>query len=235
MPKETEEAINKVLLACGAKYKLQKGLGMTEITSAATATYPSINEIGSVGIPLVKMICKIVDPDTHNEKEYLEEGEICIAGPTVMKGYYNNSRATDELIKQHEDGLRWVHTGDLGFINEDGVIFVTGRIKRIIMTKGKDVQLTKMFPDRIEKTIYTHKSVELCCVIGIADQERINYPKAFIVLKDKVDIDKTKNEILKACHQNLPGYMVPEEIVVVDNLPRTSRGKIDYRTLDQET
>ena len=236
MPKETEEAVNKRLLSCGARQKLQKGLGMTETTSAATATYEEINEMGSVGIPLVKMICKIVDPNNHKEMKYLEEGEICIAGPTVMLGYYDNPEATDEMIKVHDDGIHWVHTGDLGYINENGVVFVTGRIKRIIMTKGVDGQVTKLFPDRIEKVINADSAVELCCVIGIPDEKRINYPKAIVVLKDGVSKgDDAKKSILKKCRLSLPDYMVPYEIEFRDELPRTSRGKVDYRVLEQET
>ena len=123
MPEETEQLVNEILYKCGAKLKLQKGLGMTEITSAATATYEEINEPGSVGIPLIKTVCKIVDLNSNRKLKYFEEGELCINGPTVMQGYYNNSQATDELIKSHEDGKRWVHTGDLGYINYDGVFF----------------------------------------------------------------------------------------------------------------
>ena len=104
-----------------------------------------------------------------------------------MQGYYNNPEATNDLIRKHKDGRRWIHTGDLGYINEDGVIFVTGRIKRIVMTRGEDGQVTKFFPDRIERKINSDPSVELCCVIGVPDESRINYPKAIIVLKDNAE------------------------------------------------
>ena len=102
------------------------------------------------------------------------------------------------------------------------------------MTKGEDGQVTKMFPDRIEKVIYSHPAVELCCVVGITNPERINYPKAYIVLKAGNNGDVIKNEILKISRQNLPSYMVPEEIEFLTDLPRTSRGKIDYRALEQK-
>ena len=150
-----------------------------------------------------------------------------------MMGYYNNQQATDEIIKCNLQGERWLHTGDVGYITEDGVVYVTGRIKRIIMTKGRDEQVTKLFPDRIEKAIYSNKNVDLCCVIGVQDQKRINYPKAFVVLKDKLE-KNAKEEIVKACKQQLPEYMVPEEIEFVDDLPRTPRGKIDYRSLENK-
>ena len=102
------------------------------------------------------------------------------------------------------------------------------------MTRGNDGNPTKMFPDRIENVIYSHKDVDLCCVIGIADKERINYPRAYVVIKGKADKETVKHEILNICKQKLPIYMIPEEIVFVDNLPRTSRGKIDYRALEEQ-
>ena len=236
MTDEIEKAVNAVLQKCGCKYSLKKGLGMTEATSAASATFDSVNNMESVGIPFPKMVIKTVDVDTGKEKTYGEEGEICISGPTLMKGYYNNLQATNEIIKIHEDGKRWIHTGDLGYINEDGVIFVTGRIKRIIMTKGKDGQVTKMFPDRIEKAIYTNSAVELCCVVGIPDENRINYPKAIVVLKQGwLENETTKRSILNTCTASLPEYMVPNEIEFRNELPRTARGKVDYRKIEQQS
>lgn len=193
MPKDKEEKVNEVLASCGAKVKLQKGLGMTELTSAATATFENVNatSTGIVGIPLAKMIVKAVDVDDGAEKTYGEEGELCITGPTVMLGYYHNKSATDDLIKTDDDGVRWIHTDD---------------------------------------------SVGLCCVVGVPDEQRINVPKAYIVLTPGFDkTEETKQKIIQNCKKMLPGYMVPEEIEFRDSLPRTPRGKIDYRALENET
>ncbi len=235
MTNDVEMAVNTILKKCGCKYTLKKGLGMTEVTSAASATFDSVNDTESVGIPFPKMNIKTIDIETGDEKPYGEEGEICISGPTLMLGYYKNVEATEELIKLHDNKKRWIHTGDLGYINEDGVIFVTGRIKRIIMTKGNDGQVTKLFPDRIEKAIYSNPAVELCCVVGIPHEARINYPKAFIVLKDgSPKNEDIKQSILSRCNELLPDYMIPEEIEFRTDLPRTSRGKVDYRALEQE-
>ncbi len=231
MAAENEQAVNDLLLSRGSQSILHKGIGSTEMTSASTATYDDCNPPGSVGIPFVRVNVKIVEPGTLEELKYDQEGEVCFSGPTMMMGYYNNPEATDEIVKIHPDGERWLHTGDLGYINEDGVIFITGRIKRIHITRDKNGQGTKMFPDRIEKAIYTHPEVELCCVIGVPDEERVNYPKAFVVLKNK-NKDYTE-EILDICSNMLPEYMVPVEVEFVDDLPRTSVGKIDYRTLEK--
>ena len=234
MAAETEQALNALILSRGAENKLGKGLGSTEMVSSATLTVPNCNLPGSVGIPFVKVNCKIVEPDTTEELTYGQIGEICFTGPTLMMGYYNNPEATDAIVKYHTDGQRWLHTGDLGYLDENGVLFVTGRIKRILMTKGKDGNITKIFPDRIEKAIYQHPAVELCCVVGIPDEERINYPKAFVVTKAGVIKDNAlTNELLRLCQDKLPGYMVPDEIEYRDDLPRTPRGKIDYRALEE--
>lgn len=233
MSADAENAVNELIISRGAQNRLCKGLGSTEMVCAATVTYNDSNLPGSVGIPLVKVNCKTVDIESGEELHYGEEGEICFSGPTMMLGYYQNPSATSDMIQVQPDGKRWLHTGDLGFINDDGVLFVTGRIKRILITKGQDGQPTKMFPDRIEKSIYLHPAVELCCVIGIPDKVRINYPKAFVVLKTGEKNETMKNEIIKVCRKNLPDYMVPEEIEFLTDLPRTARGKINYRALEE--
>ena len=235
MSEKVEESVNNLLISRGAKYKLAKGLGSTEMVSAATASYQECNLLGSVGIPLVKVNCKIVTPETEEELSCNREGEICFSGPQLMIGYYNNQTATDDIIKIHEDGERWLHTGDLGYLNDDGVLFVSGRIKRIIMTKGKDGIATKMFPDRIEKVVMEHPAIELCCAVGVADEARINYARVFAVLGEGyADSKAVTEEVLTLCHEKLPEYMVPEEIVYRKDLPRTDRGKVDYRALEQK-
>ena len=234
MSVETESAVNSVMKEFQAGAFLCKGLGATELVSAATMTGIGYNAPGSAGIPLVNVNCKIIDPETMEELSYGEEGEICFSGVSLMIGYYHNEEATNDVIRIHQDGKRWLHTGDVGYVDENGLVFVTGRIKRIVMTKGSDEQVTKFFPDRIEKAVSQHPAVELCCVIGVPDTKRINYPKAFVVCKSKSDEKASvKKEIQEICRQSLPEYMVPEEIEFIDDLPRTARGKIDYRVLEQ--
>jgi long-chain acyl-CoA synthetase len=205
------------------------------MVGGATVSYVGCNPPDSVGIPMAKTDCKIVAPGTTDELTYYQEGEICFSGDTMMIGYYNKEEATRDIIKLHSDGKKWLHTGDLGHLDKDGILYVTGRIKRIIMTKGNDGQVTKMFPDRIEKAIHSDESVEICCVVGIPDEARINYPKAIVVLKKGYSADEnTKQKIIESCRAFLAEYMVPDEIEFRDDLPRTPRGKVDYRALEKE-
>ena len=230
-----ENTVNELLHSCGVKTKLGTGLGATETVSAATCAVGDTIISGGVGAPFPQINCKIVEPGTQNELPYLQEGEICFSGDTIMLGYYNNKVATDNIIKIHSDNLRWLHTGDLGYMNRDGILFVTGRIKRLIMTRDEDSQVTKIFPDRVEKVILSHPAIELCCVVGIPDDKRINYAKAIVLLKSKyVESEQVTKQILTLCRESLPAYMVPHSVEYRSTLPRTQRGKVDYRALEKE-
>ncbi len=232
--RKKEQEINQFLHDRGVKDALIKGLGCTEMVSCATISYGECNRIGSVGTPLPKCNCKIVEPGTETEVGYDQEGELCFTGVSLMIGYYEKQEATNEVIKVHADGQRWLHTGDLGYMTEDGLIYVSGRIKRIILTRGSDGIATKMFPDRIEKAILRHPAVGLCCVIGVPDEVRIHYPKAFVVLENGYEAsDQLKAEILNIGREALPDYMVPETVEFCAELPLTERGKVDFRALEQ--
>lgn len=230
-----EMKLNELFERCGAKTKLYNCMGSTEMMAGATIIYDECYKRGSVGIPMVKVDCKIVEPESDIELSYGIEGEICFSGATLMSGYFNNISATNDVIKLHQDNKRWLHTGDIGYMDEDGVLFITGRIKRIIMTKGEDGNITKLFPDRIEKAIGAHPAVECCCAVGVPDEKRIHIPAAYVVLKpDHPQRDRMETEIMDLCRDSLPAYMAPERIEFCDSLPRTSRGKIDYRALEEQ-
>lgn len=231
---ETEQKINEYIQRHGSEITLCKGLGSTELVCAATATYQHCNVVGSVGVPLVQVDCVILDVDTGLECKYGQSGEICFTGETLMQGYYENSKETDEVIQVHKDGKRWLHTGDLGYMDENGVLFLVGRMKRILITKDKNGTMTKLFPSRIEKEILCHPAVGTCCAIAIPHTERVNVAAAYIVLnRDDYDKEQTVKEVMELCKRQLPDYMLPEFIEVINELPRTDRGKVDYRKLEE--
>lgn len=218
-----EEKINSYLRMHGCKYELVKGYGMTEVSSSACTTKNGFNKPGSVGFPLVKMIISIFEPQTENELKYNQEGEICFTGPNVMIGYYNNQEATKMVLRRHKDGNIWVHSGDIGYMDEDGFLYVIDRIKRLIhLSNGY-----KLLPSKIERCILNLDEVEACAVIG--HQYNIDYKaRAYVIRKTNV----TESEIMSYCKKQLPSEIIPEDIVFIEKLPLTPVGKIDYKKLE---
>lgn len=232
MDPELEKEANRFLREHGCSYQVTKGYGMTEVCAGVTGTLDANNELGSVGVPFVKSTVAIFDPETGEELPYNQEGEVCICGPNVMLGYYQNERATNEIIRLHKDGQRWVHSGDIGYMNERGSLFILDRMKRMIVRYDG----FKVFPSLIEKTVAQHAAVEQCCVVGVADAEHSQgfLPVAFVVLKEhNRKQNHLESELEELCARELPEYAQPVKWYFYDNLPVTPIGKIDYRTLEK--
>ena len=225
-----EERINEFLHKHGAKVNIAKGYGMTESVAATCYTFPGTNEPGSIGIPMVGNTYQICDPETHEPLPIGEEGEICVQGPTVMMGYLNNQEETDKVLITHSDGTKWLHTGDIGYIAKNGIVYYTQRLKRMIIVSGFNV-----YPSVIEETISKHEAVAKVCVIGIPHPYKMHVPKAFVVLKEGYkEGAKVKREIRDLCKEHLPVYSVPKDIEFREELPKTLYNKIDYKKLEQE-
>ena len=172
----------------------------------------------------------ICNPETLEELPFGEEGEICVNGPTVMMGYLNNKEETDNVLKKHSDGKIWLHTGDLGYISPDGIIYFTGRLKRMIISSGFNV-----YPNIIEEVIEKHEAVAKCCVVGIPHKYKMKVAKAFIVLENgKKPTPQIKREIIDLCKKNLAAYSLPKEYEFRDSLPKTLYNKINYKELEKE-
>lgn len=232
---ELEQSLNSFLNSHGSAAKILNGYGMTEVAAAAADSVRAIKS-GTVGIPYVKNVFKAVKPDSTEELPYNEVGEICIHSPSLMLGYYNNEQATNELVKVHADGKKWVHTGDLGYIDEDGFITITGRIRRIILTSYTEIP-SKIFPDRIEKVLMQHSAVFQCCVVSEPHPQYKAVTRAHIVLKPeyKGQEDILEKEINDLCHKNLPDYSCPFSYCFRQSLPLTAVGKVDWRKLEEES
>lgn len=225
-----EMKINKWLHEHGAKVNIAKGYGMTESVAATCYTFPGTNEPGSIGIPMVGNRYKICDPETGKEVPLGTEGEICVNGPTVMMGYLNQPEETDNVLRRHDDGEIWLHTGDIGYISLNGIVYYTQRIKRMIIVSGFNV-----YPSQIENTIAKHPAVDKVCVIGIPHPYKMHVPKAFVVLKKGTqNTAKVKAEIKSLCRKELSVYSMPKDFEFRDDLPKTLYGKIDYRTIEKE-
>ncbi|HAB66400.1 MAG TPA: AMP-dependent synthetase [Firmicutes bacterium] len=227
---EKNKKVNEFLKQHNCNEHILQGYGMTETTGPAVVGVLGSDKLGSVGIPLPGNKVKIIDVDSKEEKKIGEIGEICISGPVVMSRYLDNKEETNNLIHIYEDGQRWVHTGDLGYMDEDGVLFFVQRLKRMLIVSGYNV-----YPSYIEEVILKHPKVEICGVIGIPHPYKVQVPKAFIVPKKGIEVTgELLNEIKEYCNKNLAKYMIPKEFVFRDSLPKTIIGKVNYRELEKE-
>ena len=228
---EKNRAVNKFLKTHNCHHNIVQGYGMTESSGGFIfAGLGSSDVLGSVGIPLIGNDMKIVDIDTGKELGPNKTGEIMLSGPAIMKGYLNNEKETNEVLEKDEKGNIWVHTGDAGYINEDGVLFFKQRIKRMLIVSGYNV-----YPSHIEEILLESGLVKECCVIGVPHPYKVQVPKAYIVLKEGVEESAvTEREIRKYCEKNLARYSLPKEYVFRKSLPKTMIGKVSYKELEKE-
>ena len=225
---EAENRLNDMLASLGSSAKVIKGFGMTELCSTAVTCTPNHNPVGSVGFPLPLNEVRILSIEDNTPLPSGETGQICIAGPSLMRGYLNNKEATDEAIFMM-DGKRWMRTGDAGHLDEEGNLFVTGRIKRMFMRAQ-----AKIYPEIIEAVVSGSDGIKECAVIGrrIGDNEA--EPVAFAVAETKtVSEERIAEKILLNCKHVLAPHIVPTEIIFIDFLPVTPAGKVDYRALEE--
>ena len=235
-----EEKTNKFLHKHACSYDVVKGYGMTEVSAAVAAcTSNETNSLGSVGIPFSHTVISIFDPETGKELGYNEQGEVCITGPNTMLGYFNNQEETDYILRKHEDGKIWVHSGDLGYMNEDGLLFIIDRIKRIIVRHDG----FKVFPTQIEDVLNRINIVSSSQVVGVLDRDYAQgkLPVASVILKgvDAFSLSSEDKEKIKAYLKNivfkkLPEYAWPIDFDFRNEFPLTPIGKVDYKALEKE-
>ncbi len=208
-----------------------KGYGLTETAAAVTMETVEAHQAGSVGIPLANCNIKVVDPESHEELTYGTPGEVYVSTPGMMLGYYQDQQATDEVI-EIMNGEKWLHTGDIGMISKDGLLTITGRIKRIIVCK-EGLIYHKVFPLLIEDQLSKLPGVKEISIVGRPDDQVGNLLVAFIVTDNKESKEQAVDALKDYCSSNLQSYERPVEYIVVDSLPRTLIGKVDYRALEE--
>lgn len=230
-----EDKLNGFLHGCGCRYPLSQGYGMSEVSAAACCNFNNVHKNGSVGIPLLKTTVSVFRPDSFEELGYDEMGEICITGPTMMLGYLNNPEETARVMRRHPDGTVWIHSGDLGYLDADGFVYIKGRMKRIIIRHDGH----KVFPTQLEGIIGGCGKVEACAVVAVRDRERAQgkLPMAFVKLRDSIPRERfqaIRDEILALCNAQLPLKDRLYDLAFVPELPHTAVGKIDYRRLEDD-
>ena len=227
---ELKKKFDKFLYDHNAKIQIREGFGTTECVTASCLTPPHMAKEGSIGLPFPDTYYKIVEPGTDKEVPYGTEGEILIAGPTVMMEYIGHPEETAQTLRKHDDGLTWIYTGDLGTMDNEGFIYFRGRAKRMIITSGYNV-----YPGQLENIIDAHEFVHMSCVIGVPDPYKMQKVKAFVMLKPGIPAnDDTKEAILAYCRKNIAKYAMPYDIEFRAELPKTLVGKVAYRKLEEE-
>ncbi|HIT58661.1 MAG TPA: AMP-binding protein [Candidatus Faeciplasma pullistercoris] len=225
-----KKKFDKFLKDHNASIVIREGYGTTECVTASCLTPAHLYKEGSIGQPFPDTYYKIVDVGTNIEIPYGKEGEICISGPTVMKGYLDQPEETANTLRLHGDGRIWLHTGDLGSMDDEGFIYFKQRIKRMIVTSGYNV-----YPSQIENILDNYEAIQMSCVIGVPDEYKMQRVKAFVMLKPGYEpTEETKQAIIAYCKKNIAKYAMPYDIEFRDSLPKTLVGKVAYRKLEEE-
>ena len=230
--KELEQSFNDFLALHGSKAKYMTGYGMSEFSSVVTLNLDKAYKKGSLGIPLVNTNIKIIDPDSGEELQYRETGEMCFCSPTSMLAYYRNKTASDSIMERDQHGNTWIHTGDLGYVDEEGFVFLVGRIKRIYTALDNNEVACKIFPQRIEDLLLGCAGVKDCAAVVRPDVKRRYVPVAFVTFEPSHSSD-VLNALYDASNEGLPEHMQPEKIIVLNSMPMTPSGKIDYKALEK--
>ena len=227
---ELKKRFDAFLTEHHAPITVREGYGTTECVTASCLTPIHKQKEGSIGIPFPDTFYKIVKPGTEEEVPYGDEGEICLAGPTVMLEYINQPGETADTRRVHADGLTWIHTGDLGVMDEEGFIYFRQRIKRMIVTNGYNV-----YPSQMENVLDGNEYVQMSCVIGVPDPIKVQKVKAFVVLKKGYSPNENvKSAIMEYCKKHIAKYALPYDIEFREDLPKTLVGKVAYRVLEEE-
>ncbi|MDO4741785.1 MAG: class I adenylate-forming enzyme family protein [Candidatus Saccharibacteria bacterium] len=230
LTKTLRDKVNNYLYSHGSSAKIRVGYGLTEGSGAVCLSPENVFADGIIGAPLPDTYFKIIKPDTFKTQPVGEDGEICISGPLVMMGYLNDDAETARAIQVHHDGRAWLHTGDIGHLGEDGLIYFGQRLKRMIISSGYNI-----YPTHLESIINSHEAVLTSIVIGIDHHYKGQVPKAFIVLKSGYRPGKRiEREIRELLERNVPVYALPASYEFRDKLPTTLVGKVAFKKLENE-
>ncbi|MEM2086600.1 MAG: long-chain fatty acid--CoA ligase [Archaeoglobaceae archaeon] len=211
---------------------LVEGYGLSEASPVTHTTFGPpfrARKIGSIGPPIPNTYAGVIDPSTLEFLPLGKEGELVISGPQVMKGYWNRPKETEEVFF-YADGMKWLRTGDIAKIDEDGYFYIVDRLKDIIKYKGHSV-----YPREIEDVIYEHPAVQEVCVVGIPDPEAGENIKAFVVLKQEYRGKITEKELIEWCKERLATYKYPRIVEFREELPKSAAGKYLRRLLREES
>ncbi|WP_202320299.1 long-chain fatty acid--CoA ligase [Archaeoglobus neptunius] len=222
MPKAVAE---KLYQLTGIRY--MEGYGLTETISQTHLNPPHNPKLQCLGIPDFGVDALVIDVETGKPLPPNEQGEIVISGPEVFKGYWNKPEETEKAFIEIE-GRKYLRTGDLGYMDEDGYFFIVDRIKRMINRSG-----FKVWPTEVEAVLYRHPAVKEVCVIGVPDERVVEEVKAFIVLKPEYEGKVRESDIIEWAKKEMAAYKYPRIVEFVKELPKSGAGKILWRLLQE--
>ena len=222
MPKAVAQALEKLL---GLKYG--EGYGMSETMAATHGNPPDRPKEQCLGMPLFDVDARVVDPDTLQELPQGQTGEIIVHGPQVMLGYWNKPDATAQAFVTL-DGKRFLRTGDLAYVDEEGYFFFVDRLKRMINAAG-----FKVWPAEVEALLYQHPAIQEACVIAAQDPRRGETVKAVVVLKPAFEGQVTEQQIADWAHEHMAAYKAPRIVQFARTLPKSGTGKVMWRQLQE--
>lgn len=201
--------------------------GLTETAAFILGNPVERGKRQCLGIASFGVDARIVNPGTLEESPQGETGEIILHGPQVMREYWRNPEATENTFLERA-GKRFLRTGDLGYMDEEGYFFMVDRLKRMINASG-----FKVWPAEVESIMYGHPDIHEACVIGVPDTKRGETAKALVVLKPSASTALTGDDIIAWCKQNMAAYKVPTAVEIIDELPKSGTGKINWRQLQE--
>jgi long-chain acyl-CoA synthetase len=230
LPEPVRLGFEALVASRGGTVKLLEGYGLTEAVTGIIGMPINESRPGSIGIPFPDMLVAIFPPGELDEAPVGEEGEICVSGPPVMLGYLDDADATAAALQVHPDGRTWLHTGDIGRMDEDGFFYFTSRLKRMIKSSGFNV-----FPSQVESALHEHPAVAEVCVIGVPDAKQGERVVAVVVpAEGAAPGDDLATELIGHCRGQLIKWSCPRDVDFVDELPKTRVGKIDFTALARE-
>ena len=223
MPEAVAQKLRELL---GVPYV--EGYGMTETIAATHINPPQRPKKQCLGIPIYGVDARVVDPSDWRELAVGEVGEIIVHAPNVMQGYWNNPTATAEVFVEI-DGKRFLRTGDLARIDEDGYFFMVDRLKRMINASG-----FKVWPAEVEALLYQHPAIQEACVIAANDAKRGETVKAVVVLRPSFVNQVSPQDIVDWARANMAAYKAPRIVELVEALPKSATGKLLWRALQEQ-
>lgn len=205
-----------------------EGYGMSETMAATHINPPHRPKRQCLGLPVFDVDARVVDPATLQPLPAGETGEIVVHGPQVMLGYWRNAQATQAVFVEI-DGRRFLRTGDLGHVDEEGYFFMTDRLKRMINASGY-----KVWPAEVEALMYHHPAIQEACVIGVRDARRGESVKALVVLRPEQRGRVSEQDVIDWAHGHMAAYKSPRTVEFVESLPRSGSGKVMWRELQEQ-